>query len=209
MADEPILLLAAASRLAHGDDDFTSYLTPIGDTVEIAPGVVGAGSWGDPESDREMNRLIEFAKAGKLTILAWRYGDKSGKFEPIPREFWRWNNWVVATNPPHEICKSYDPESKRGGSETAEWCNPHVCWSDVERLIGAAPAANAPPTQKPAEKRKAAIRDSLSQGVVPGRNMPWDMFIPDLMKRCGADSSTRGFGDRQIKRLAADMLQKQ
>jgi hypothetical protein len=88
MPDDLVPLSVAACRLAFGDDDFTAHLTPIGDTIEIAPGVVGAGTWGCPERDREMNRLIEFAKAGKLTILAWRYGDtaiRAGSLSPSPR----------------------------------------------------------------------------------------------------------------------------
>src|SRR6202040_1981652 len=65
-ATERVGAIITGSDKPVGDDDFTAHLTPIGDTIEIAPGVVGAGAWGCPESDRKMNRLIEFAKAGKL-----------------------------------------------------------------------------------------------------------------------------------------------
>src|ERR1700730_2929480 len=209
MHDDLVLLLVAACRLAFGDDDFTEHRTQVYPPPIDIPGIgrhQPYPDWACPEIDRETNRLIECAKTGKLTILAWRCGDKSGKFERIPPEFWRWNNWIIAINPPHEICKSYDPASPRGGSDKAEWGNPHVCRSDVERLIGEAHVSSEPVKDGIAAKRDAKIRAALAQDTRPGTNMPWDRFIPDLKKQCGANDQTRGFGDRQIQRLVAKML---
>jgi hypothetical protein len=86
--DDKVLILVAASRLAHGDDDFIAHLVrkvtrkyhrDIGKELEHETWVLS------PEIHREVNRIVELKMAKKIEIVGLR--GSSAEFKSIPKRF--------------------------------------------------------------------------------------------------------------------------
>ena len=95
-----------------------------------------------PEIDRELARLHEAAAEGDVVIIALRraveHSDRSEdpliktQYEPIPAEFFKYNEWTFYWPGNFAIAKPYDRETKTGGAFAAEWFYPAVARGSIE-----------------------------------------------------------------------------
>jgi hypothetical protein len=51
----------------------------------------------------------------------------------------------------------------------------------------------------------AAVKERLSAGHRPGDNEPWKTFNDEVRKSCVKKVTDRGYGDKSIKRIVADL----
>ena len=181
MPDDLVPLPTAASRLAYGEDDPVEHRTRVNTVREIPNGGGRKESfyWAWPELDREQNWLIEQKLAGKLEIVARRCDDRSRTFRPTPDDLWRWNDWSIGADPPFPIYKPPNPVDKSGGPDTAEWCDPHVVWSDVEQLTGSKPAPTAA-TASATEIKEAIKHLAQQEGRRPTEDRAWEFARANL-----------------------------
>src|SRR6202035_396066 len=88
-----------------------------------------------PELDQEANRIVQLKLDGKIKIWARRRDDPSGKLRETDDDLWRLDDWIVGVEPNvlpgHPIYRPYN--QGHYGPSTAEWYDPHVSWSEVQR----------------------------------------------------------------------------
>jgi hypothetical protein len=165
MPDDLIPLFVAASRLAFGDDDFVTHRVEVL-TEHVIPSSGGAvqveQEWTFPEIDRETNRMVARKLAGEIEIYARRFDIPSGRLTQTDNDLWQLDDWSISTNPPHEIFKRYDRAGKRFGIGTAEWYDPQVKWSEVERLPSGGPSEQTKPRHGIDSEIRQAVRDYQS-----------------------------------------------
>ncbi len=93
-----------------------------------------------PEMKRELNRLQQLAAAGKISIIALQRNTTtrsvSQQYKSIPAEFFQFNEWTFWGAGDFAVAKPFDPATKNGGTDLAEWLYPAVRRSDVQRLQG-------------------------------------------------------------------------
>jgi hypothetical protein len=195
MPDDLVPMYVAASRLAFGDDDFVHHYTIEEYVLEIISAknyptddgqdyerMAQRNTW--PELDRETNRIVQLKLDGKIKIYARRRDDASGELVETEDGLWRLNDWNIgiAPNvlPAHPIYRSYNQGLY--GPSSAKWYDPHVSWSEVERLAGGE-SASEPLSDVPAplidpitlkrlrdEKLEELIKQHADERRAGGRN---------------------------------------
>jgi hypothetical protein len=64
----------------------------------------------------------------------------------------------------------------------------------------------------PTADRDRVIAEKLRAGEIPGRSIPWKEFCDDVRNKCngwrGKGKPDWGFGDKQIRRIVSDLMDK-